>query len=52
MSQAAEAILAGSQHFTEIGVPALAIFTSPHHVMTGDFKTSHHAGEGEMRALY
>jgi non-heme chloroperoxidase len=34
----AQAILAGSQHFTEIGVPALAIFASPHDVMTGDFE--------------
>jgi len=33
-----QAILAGSQHFTEIGVPALAIFASPHDVMTGDFE--------------
>jgi pimeloyl-ACP methyl ester carboxylesterase len=34
----AQAILAGSEHFTEIGVPALAIFASPHDVMTGDFE--------------
>jgi pimeloyl-ACP methyl ester carboxylesterase len=34
----AQAIDAGSQHFTEIGVPALAIFASPHDVMTGDFE--------------
>jgi pimeloyl-ACP methyl ester carboxylesterase len=34
----AEAILAGSQQFTDIGVRALAIFASPHDVMTGDFE--------------
>jgi pimeloyl-ACP methyl ester carboxylesterase len=34
----AQAILAGSQQFTEIGVPALAIFASPHDVMTGEFE--------------
>jgi pimeloyl-ACP methyl ester carboxylesterase len=34
---AKEAILKGSQHFTEIRVPALAIFASPHDVMTGDY---------------
>ena len=31
-------ILSASQHFTEIPVPALAIFASPHDVMTGDFE--------------
>jgi pimeloyl-ACP methyl ester carboxylesterase len=35
---AKEAILKGSQRFTEIHVPALAIFASPHDVMTGDFE--------------
>ena len=35
---ARQAILSGSQHFTEIRVPALAIFASPHDVMTGDFE--------------
>jgi non-heme chloroperoxidase len=34
----ARAILAGSQQFTRIEVPALAIFASPHDVMTGDFE--------------
>ena len=31
-------IVSASQHFTEIPVPALAIFASPHDVMTGDFE--------------
>ena len=35
---AAQAILAGSQQFTKIDVPALAIFASPHDVATGDFE--------------
>ena len=30
--------MSASQHFTEIPVPALAIFASPHDIMTGDFE--------------
>jgi non-heme chloroperoxidase len=35
---ATQAIIRGSQHFTEIPVPALAIFASPHDVMTGEYE--------------
>jgi pimeloyl-ACP methyl ester carboxylesterase len=35
---ATQTIVSGSQHFTEIPVPALAIYASPHDVMTGDFE--------------